>query len=97
MLRIASITTGNITFIIVLPEVETTHASATMRKACLEPITFNPDGTIPQVEMTTQGIGGPISPLYRMDAARACLMSGNVMVAVRRPDNDIHNNTPGIL
>ena len=66
-----------------------THASATMRKACLEPITFNPDGTIPKVEMTTQGIGGPISPLYRMDAARACLMAGNVMVSVRRPANDI--------
>lgn len=66
-----------------------THGSSTMRKACLEPITFNPDGTIPEVEMTTQGIGGPISPLYRMDAARACLMSGNVMVSVRRPQNDI--------
>ena len=49
----------------------------------------NPDGTIPEVEMTTQGIGGPISPFYRMDAARACLLSGNVMVSVRRPDNDI--------
>ena len=68
-----------------------THATATgtMRKACLEPITFNPDGTIPEVEMTTQGIGGPISPFYRMDAARACLLSGNVMVSVRRPENDI--------
>lgn len=65
-----------------------THASSTMRKACLEPITFNADGTIRQVEMTTQGIGGPISPSYRMEAARACLMSGNVMVAVRRPVND---------
>ena len=39
--------------------------------------------------MTTQGIGGPISPLYRMDAARACLMSDTVMVSVRRPENDI--------
>ena len=68
-----------------------THATATgtMRKACLESITFNPDGTIPEVEMTTQGIGGPISPFYRMDAARACLLSGNVMVSVHRPDNDI--------
>lgn len=66
-----------------------THASATMRKACLEPIEFNPDGTIRPVEMTTQGIGGPISPFYRMDAARACLMGGNVMVAVRRPANDV--------
>ena len=60
-----------------------------MRKACIEPITFNPDGTIQPVEMTTQGVGGPISPLCRMDAARACLMNGNVMVEVRRPAHDI--------
>lgn len=66
-----------------------THGNANMRKACLEPITFNPDGTINQVEMTTQGIGGPIHPTYRMDASRACLMNGNVMVAVRRPPHDI--------
>lgn len=66
-----------------------THGGANMRKACLEPITFNSDGTIPEVEMTTQGIDGPISPLLKMDAARACLMNGNMMVAVRRPANDI--------
>ena len=39
--------------------------------------------------MTTQGIGGPISPFYRMDAARACLLSGHVMAVVRRPENDV--------
>ena len=68
-----------------------THATntGTMRKACLEPITFNPDGTINEVEMTTQGIGGPISPFYRMEASRACRLSGNVFVAVRRPANDV--------
>ncbi|MBO9619842.1 MAG: family 43 glycosylhydrolase [Niabella sp.] len=66
-----------------------THGSATMRKACMEPIRFNADGSINEVEMTTQGAGGPIDPLQRMDAARACLMSGNVMVTVRRPPNDI--------
>jgi Beta-xylosidase len=66
-----------------------THGTSTMRKACMEPITFNADGTINEVEMTTQGAGGPICPLQRMDAARACLMSGNLMVDVRRPDNDI--------
>ena len=55
-----------------------THGTGTMRQACVEPITFNADGTIPEVEMTTQGIGGPINPLERMDAARACLTSGNV-------------------
>lgn len=66
-----------------------THGLPLMRKACIEPIQFNSDGTIQQVEMTTQGIGGPISPLLRMDAARACLMGGNVMVKVRRPAHDV--------
>ena len=66
-----------------------THGGAMMRKACLEPITFNPDGTIQEVEMTTQGIGGPMSPLLRMDAARACLMGGHVTVVARYPKYDI--------
>jgi len=66
-----------------------THGISSMRKASVEPITFNADGTIDEVEMTTQGIGGPIDPSLRMDAARACLMNGNLMVEVRRPDNDI--------
>lgn len=66
-----------------------TNGGASMRKACVEPITFNADGTIREVEMTTQGVGGPIDPLRRMDAARACSMSGNMTVAVRRPIHDI--------
>lgn len=66
-----------------------THGGAMMRKACLEPITFNPDGTIQEVEMTMQGIGGPMSPLLRMDAARACLMGGHVTVVARYPKYDI--------
>lgn len=66
-----------------------THASSSMRKACLEPITFNEDGTIQQVEMTTQGAGGPMSPALRMEAYRACLLSGNVYPTVRRPENDV--------
>lgn len=66
-----------------------TNGSATMRKACLEPIYFNEDGTINEVEMTTQGIGGAISPLLKMDAARACLLSGHVTVSVRRPEHDV--------
>lgn len=66
-----------------------THNGPTMRKACVEPITFNPDGTIQEVEMTTQGAGGPIDPLQRMEAARTCEMSGNLVITVRRPDNDI--------
>jgi hypothetical protein len=65
-----------------------THGVATMRKACMEPVYFNADGSINEVEMTT-GAGTDINPLQRMEAARACLMSGNVKVAVRRPNNDI--------
>lgn len=37
-----------------------THGCNKMRKACVEPITFNPDGSIPEVEMTSQGAGGPL-------------------------------------
>ena len=66
-----------------------THGTATMRKACVEPIHFNPDGTIQEVVMTTQGVGGPIDPSMRMDAARACELSGNLTVRCRRPADDI--------
>ena len=66
-----------------------THGWANMRKACVEPIRFNPDGSIQEVEMTTQGAGGLIDPLLRMDAARTCEMSGNLMITVRRPEHDI--------
>lgn len=66
-----------------------THGMATMRKACVEPIAFNTDGSINEVEMTTQGIGSVLDPHIRMDAARACLMSGNVYVTDRRPANDL--------
>ena len=62
-----------------------THNSVTMRKACIEPITFNEDGTIPEVEMTTQGAGGPLSAASRIEAVSACLLSGNVRVQAYGP------------
>jgi len=57
-----------------------THASRSMRKACIEPISFNEDGTIDEVEMTSQGAGAPLDAFSRTDAARACLMGGNVRI-----------------
>ena len=57
-----------------------THGCVTMRKACIEPIQFNEDGSIPEVEMTTQGAGKPLNALSRIDAERACLLFGNVRV-----------------
>ncbi len=52
------------------------------RKACVEPIHFNPDGSIPEVEMTTQGTGKPLNCMERIDAERACLLFGNVRTNV---------------
>ena len=66
-----------------------THGGSTMRKACMEPIVFNADGTIQEVEMTTQGIGGPMDPTMRMDAARACQLNGNLFVNERHPAYDV--------
>lgn len=48
------------------------------RRACLERIRFNEDGSIDEVEMTTQGVSGPIDADSRIDAYRACLLSGAV-------------------
>jgi arabinoxylan arabinofuranohydrolase len=66
-----------------------THGSYTMRKACLEPIAFNEDGSIDEVEMTTQGAAGPLSAFNQMDAERACLLHGNVRICANSDDNEI--------
>jgi arabinoxylan arabinofuranohydrolase len=57
-----------------------THNSNMMRKACVEPIYFNEDGTINEVEMTSQGAGPPLNPLEKIEAERACLLHGNVRI-----------------
>lgn len=64
------------------------HGCFTMRKACLEPIFFNADGSIKEAEMTTQGASGPLDPLTKMDAERACLLWGNVRVQAISSDNE---------
>ncbi len=66
-----------------------THGSNTMRKACVEPITFNKDGSINEVEMTTQGAGDPIRAGSVIDAARACLLYGNVRIKADSPIKEI--------
>ena len=65
-----------------------THASVTMRKACIEPITFNEDGTINEVVMTSQGAAGPLDAFLKLYAARACMLSGNVRVALDEGSTD---------
>lgn len=65
-----------------------THGSVMMRKACVEPITFNPDGSIDEVEMTTQGAGPPLKATDPLDAARACLLYGHVRIRACAPDRE---------
>lgn len=65
-----------------------THGSNTMRKACLEPIFFNNDGSINEVEMTTQGAAEPLDARLQMDAARACLLKGNVRIELIEPNHE---------
>lgn len=57
-----------------------THNSEMMRKACIEPIQFNADGSIPEVEMTSQGVAGPFTKGAVIEAEQACLLYGNVRV-----------------
>lgn len=57
-----------------------THGSRAMRKACIEPIRFNADGTIDEVEMTSQGVAGPLDAFAETDAAKACRMMGHVRI-----------------
>ncbi len=65
-----------------------THDSKMMRKACMEPIFFNEDGSIDEVEMTSQGAGEPLPATSRIGAERACLLHGNVRIRACAEDNE---------
>lgn len=65
-----------------------THNSVMMRKACVEPITFNPDGSIPEVEMTSQGAGPPLKATTPIEAERACLLYGNLRIQAFAKDEE---------
>ncbi len=65
-----------------------THNSQMMRKACVEPISFNPDGSITEVEMTSQGAGLPLNAFEKIDAERACLLFGNTRIQLFEPQNE---------
>jgi hypothetical protein len=71
-----------------------THGTVRMRKACLEPIWFNEDGSIDEVEMTSQGAAGPLPARERIEAERACLLYGNVRI--QAVDNTVNEELAGI-
>jgi len=65
-----------------------THGCNTMRKACVEPINFNKDGSINEVEMTSQGAGGPLNAFEKIEAERACLLLGNFRIEAYDKDQE---------
>ncbi len=71
------------------------HGSSLMRRACMEPIEFNADGSIDEVEMTSQGAGAPLNAFEMIDAERACLLEGKAHIAIIYHGNEavrnIHN------
>jgi hypothetical protein len=65
-----------------------THNSFYMRKVCVEPIFFNEDGSINEVEMTSQGAGAPIKADEKIEAERACLLFGGAYIDSLAPHEE---------
>lgn len=61
----------------------TTNGTRSLRKVCIEPITFNEDGSINEVEMTSQGAGDPLCAFDNIPAERACLLWGNTRIHLK--------------
>lgn len=50
------------------------------RRLCIEPIFINPDGTIDEVKMTSQGPGKPFGPGEKIMGYQACGLKGSVYI-----------------
>ena len=61
------------------------QASRYNRRVCVEPIRFNADGSIDEVEMTTRGVRGPLPAPQLIAAWRACRLSRHVRTAADGP------------
>ncbi len=57
-----------------------TNGTIMSRRACVERIEILPDGTIPQVEMTSLGFEKALNPYYLTTADTACVLKGGCYV-----------------
>ena len=74
--------------------------SRTMRKACIERISFRDDGTIVEAEMTSQGASGPLDARDNLEGWRACLLNGKAYIRLEEGTTDheiLSNISPGDL
>lgn len=62
------------------------HGCNKMRRACVERISFREDGTIPEVEMTSQGALAAIPADTMISAGWACILNGGVRIT-ESPDS----------
>ena len=74
-----------------------THGSDYSRQACAEKIEILPDGTIPQVEVTTQGLtGGPLPAEGSYPAAIACNITNGHMPNIQFEQVKIDHSLPRV-
>ena len=74
-----------------------TNNTIMSRRACVEKIEILPDGTIPQVEMTSLGFDESLSPYKVTPAELACVLKGGCFIteldAMTRPITGITNGS----
>ena len=66
------------------------------RRLCIEKIEILEDGTIPEVKMTSQGIGEPFAPGEVIMGYQTCEMSGSVYIGVNE-DAESAEEYPEVL
>ena len=66
------------------------------RRGCVEKIEILPDGSIPEVKMTSQGVGEPFAPGEMIEAFRACGLSGTARIDAAGPQEPYPEKLTGI-
>ena len=75
-----------------------TNGTIMSRRGCVEKIEILPDGTIPQVEMTSLGFESSLNPYYPTAADTACVLKGGCFVTeLNIFDRVITNLTDGCV
>lgn len=72
-----------------------TQRNSYTRRVCAEPIYFNADGTINEVEMTSNGCSAPLDAKALIPSSCACRMKGNVYIKTESDGTECLDNCGG--
>lgn len=64
------------------------RCSRAYRRLCIEPIRINPDGTIDEVKMTSQGVGKPFCREEIIFGYQACELAGTVFIGINEQGSE---------